>query len=63
MRRKSSWPAGTQSIRARDEMVEKFKDMVLRARGAPGCLDMVIAADPVDSNRINLFEFWRSEKT
>jgi quinol monooxygenase YgiN len=46
----------------RDAMVEKFKDMVLRARSAPGCLDMAIAADPVDSNRINMFEFWRSEK-
>ena len=46
----------------RDEVVEKFKDMVLRARSAQGCLDMAITADPVDSNRINMFEFWRSEK-
>ena len=46
----------------RDEVVEKFKDVVLRARSAPGCLDMAITADPVDSNRINVFEFWRSEK-
>ncbi len=46
----------------RDEMVEKFKDMMLRARSTPGCLDMAITADPVDSNRINMFEFWRSEK-
>lgn len=46
----------------RDEVVERFKDMVLRARSTPGCLDMAITADPVDSNRINIFEFWRSEK-
>lgn len=46
----------------REDMVEKFKDMMLRARNTPGCLDMAITADPVDSNRINLFEFWRSEK-
>ena len=45
----------------RDEVVETFKDMVLRARSTPGCLDMAITADPVDSNRINMFEFWRSE--
>jgi len=46
----------------RDEVVEKFTDLVLRARSAPGCLDMAITADPVDSNRINIFEFWRSGK-
>jgi hypothetical protein len=46
----------------RDEVVDKFKDMVLRARSAPGCLDMAITTDPVDANRINIFEFWRSER-
>ena len=46
----------------RDEVVERFTDLVLRARSVPGCLDMAITADPVDSKRINLFEFWRSEK-
>lgn len=46
----------------RDPLVESFKDMVLRARNAPGCLDLAITADPVDAERINLFEFWRSEQ-
>jgi quinol monooxygenase YgiN len=46
----------------RDGVIENFKDMVVRARSAAGCLDMAITADPVDSNRINIFEFWRSEK-
>lgn len=46
----------------RDEVVENFKDLVLRARSAPGCLDVAITADPVDSSRINIFEFWQSEK-
>jgi hypothetical protein len=41
---------------------KNFKDLVLRARSAPGCLDFAITADPVDSNRINNFEFWQSEK-
>ena len=48
--------------RKRGEVVESFKDMVLRARSAPGCLDFAMTADPVDSDRINLFEFWQSEK-
>jgi quinol monooxygenase YgiN len=46
----------------RGEVVESFKDMVLRARSAPGCLDFAMTADPVDSDRINMFEFWQSEK-
>ena len=46
----------------RDEVVERFKDLMLRARSAPGCLDLTITADPLESNRINLFEFWQSEK-
>jgi quinol monooxygenase YgiN len=46
----------------RDEAVEHFKDMVLRARRAPGCLDFAMTADPVDSNRVNLFELWQSEE-
>lgn len=46
----------------RDEAVESFKDLVLRARNAPGCLDMAITADTVDPSRINIFEFWRSEE-
>jgi quinol monooxygenase YgiN len=52
----------TVDPKRRDEVVENFKDLVLRARSAPGCLDFAITADPVDSNRINNFEFWQSEK-
>jgi hypothetical protein len=35
---------------------------VIRARSASGCLDFAITADPIDSNRINNFELWQSEK-
>ena len=52
----------TVDSKRRDEVVENFEDLVLRARSAPGCLDLAITADPVDSNRINNFEFWQSEK-
>lgn len=45
----------------RDEVVKSFKDLVVRARNAPGCLDLSITADPVDPSRINNFEFWESE--
>jgi quinol monooxygenase YgiN len=46
----------------RDAVVESFKDMVQRARAYPGCVDFSMTADPVESGRINLFEFWQSEK-
>ncbi|MGQ9425840.1 putative quinol monooxygenase [Gilvimarinus sp. F26214L] len=45
----------------RDEVVDSFKDLVVRAREAKGCLDLAITADPVDPARINNFELWVSE--
>jgi quinol monooxygenase YgiN len=36
-------------------------DAVTLARQAPGCLDFVQAADPLDPTRINVFERWVSE--
>lgn len=35
--------------------------VVEEARKAPGCLDFTIAADLVDSGRINVFERWESQ--
>jgi len=52
----------TVDPKKRDEAVDSFKDLVLRARNAPGCLDLAITADPVDPSRINNFEFWQSQK-
>jgi quinol monooxygenase YgiN len=46
----------------RDAVVESFKDLMLRARRAPGSLDLAITTDPIDPSRINIFEFWQSEK-
>ena len=36
-------------------------DAVGLARQAPGCLDFVQAADPLDPSRINIFERWDNE--
>jgi quinol monooxygenase YgiN len=35
--------------------------MVGRARRQDGCLDLSISADPVDPERINVFECWRGQ--
>lgn len=35
---------------------------ILQARKSPGCRDFVIAADPLESNRVNVYEEWDSEE-
>ena len=37
-------------------------DAVAQAREAPGCVDFVQAADPIDPSRINIFEQWDDEE-
>ncbi|GAA3748755.1 putative quinol monooxygenase [Salinactinospora qingdaonensis] len=46
----------------RDKYVESHHDLIQRARSQPGCLDLVIAADPIEEGRINMFEHWESEE-
>lgn len=33
---------------------------VAAARQAPGCIDFVVAPDPLDADRVNVFEEWES---
>ena len=46
----------------RDEYVAELTDLMVRARKHPGCLDLVIAADPLEEDRINNYEAWESEE-
>jgi quinol monooxygenase YgiN len=46
----------------REAYVDAFRDLVQRARAAPGCLDVAITADPVDPRRVNNYERWESEE-
>lgn len=46
----------------RDGVVAGHRDLVERARKAPGCLDLAISADPINGARINNFELWQSQK-
>jgi quinol monooxygenase YgiN len=45
----------------RDAFVATSRDAVVEARRAPGCLDFVVAADPVEPNRVNVYEQWETE--
>jgi quinol monooxygenase YgiN len=47
----------------RDAAVDAFAAMIGRARKQDGCLDLSISADPVDPDRINLFECWRDQES
>ena len=46
----------------RDAYVAAFGDPVARCRQASGCLDVFIAADPLDPGRLNIFERWASQE-
>ena len=45
----------------RDSFLEKSLEAVAQARVAPGCLDFVVSADPLEGNRVNVYEQWQSE--
>lgn len=42
----------------RDAVVAASQDAVRLARQAPGCLDFAVSADPVDPERVNVYERW-----
>ncbi|MEV4423266.1 antibiotic biosynthesis monooxygenase family protein [Patulibacter sp. NPDC049589] len=44
----------------RDAFAAASLEAVVLAREAPGCLDFVVSADPLDPDRINVFERWSS---
>lgn len=46
---------------ARDRYLAATVDVAREARRAPGCLDFVQAADPIDPERINVHERWESD--
>ena len=47
----------------RDATVRALGEMVERARKHDGCLDLSISADPLEPERINLFELWRDQES
>lgn len=36
------------------------REVIVAARQAPGCLDFHLAADPLEPDRINVYEQWES---
>ena len=45
------------------EFLTSSKEAMALARKTPGCRDFVISADPIEADRVNIYEEWDSEKT
>jgi quinol monooxygenase YgiN len=48
-------------VAARDAFLASSLDDVRAARSADGCLDFVLAADPLEPDRVHVTERWRDE--
>ncbi|UVS77760.1 putative quinol monooxygenase [Actinokineospora sp. UTMC 2448] len=44
----------------RDEFVAASRPAVVQARATVGCLEFVVTADPVDDDRVVVYERWES---
>ena len=47
----------------RDAAIQAFSKMLERARKHDGCLDLSFSADPLDADRVNIFELWRDQES
>ena len=43
---------------ARTPYLERCREVIAAARAAPGCIAFHLSADPIDDERINVFEQW-----
>jgi quinol monooxygenase YgiN len=48
---------------SRDEFIEKSVGAILLARKHYDCEDFSVSPDPVDENRVNIFEKWKSRSS
>ena len=45
----------------RDAFLAASMEAVMAARRSSGCLEFVVAADPIEPDRVNVYEQWESE--
>jgi quinol monooxygenase YgiN len=46
----------------RDEFLRLSAEAIVQARRTEGCRDFVVAADPIEPDRVNVYEEWESEE-
>lgn len=47
---------------SREDYLAGCRTVVEQARRSPGCLDFALSADPVEPDRINVYERWESDE-
>ena len=47
---------------ARERFLSASLEAITQARGWRGCHDFVVAADPIEPDRVNVYEEWESEE-
>jgi quinol monooxygenase YgiN len=47
---------------SRQSYLDGCRKAIEMARAAPGCLDFTLSADPIEPDRINVFERWESDE-
>ena len=45
----------------RDDFVAVSRNAMVAARSAPGCRDFVVTADPLEADRVHIYEAWDDE--
>ena len=45
---------------ARDAFLTASRAAIVAARAAPGCRDFIVAPDPLEPNRVNVYEEWET---
>ena len=46
---------------SREEFLSLSRESIEQARRAAGCRDFVVAADPLEADRVNVYEEWESK--
>ncbi|WP_326796287.1 putative quinol monooxygenase [Streptomyces sp. NBC_01808] len=49
-------------VRRRDDYLAGCANVVTQARTAAGCLDFALSPDPVEADRINVYERWETDE-
>lgn len=44
----------------RDSYLDACREVILAARASDGCVDFHLSADPIEPDRINVYEQWES---
>ena len=47
---------------SREEFLRTSSNAIALARASHGCRDFVVAADPIEPDRVNVYEEWESEE-